>query len=185
MCEGSEKIFFQVYFTWPGKCGILYGKEGTFWSNRSKEVRPWVFGTAQRFSGPICFVCSGSVRQYTSEQTHRQTNDRQTEKRNGKNLIIALFCIFAHNSSNAHKYFLKGYVQGDLHYTNTCMIVRFSEGDLLQMKKKHPCGSEIFEVLRVGSDLRIRCTGCGRDVTVPRVKLEPNIRKVLPKAEKN
>ncbi len=65
------------------------------------------------------------------------------------------------------------------------MIVKFLEGDLLQMKKKHPCGSELFEVLRVGSDLRIRCSGCGRDVTVPRIKLEHNIRKVIPKEDRS
>jgi len=51
-------------------------------------------------------------------------------------------------------------------------------GDILQMKKKHPCGSDTFEVLRVGSDIRIRCCGCGRDVTVPRIKLEPRIKNI-------
>ncbi len=59
------------------------------------------------------------------------------------------------------------------------MAVRPTEGNLIQMKKKHPCGSDIFEVLRVGSDMRIRCKGCGRDVTVPRVKLEPSIKKIV------
>ncbi|MBE6642431.1 MAG: DUF951 domain-containing protein [Clostridia bacterium] len=46
------------------------------------------------------------------------------------------------------------------------------------MKKKHPCGSVAFEVLRTGSDIRIRCLGCGHDLTVPRIKLEKNIKKV-------
>lgn len=57
-------------------------------------------------------------------------------------------------------------------------IPKFDKGDLLIMKKKHPCGSFSFEVLRVGSDIRIKCTGCGHDLTVPRVKLEKNIKKV-------
>ncbi len=61
-------------------------------------------------------------------------------------------------------------------------IVKFSEGDILQMKKKHPCGSETFRVLRCGSDIRIVCTECGRDVTVSRVKLEKNIKKVITNA---
>ena len=51
-------------------------------------------------------------------------------------------------------------------------------GDRFSMKKKHPCGSVSFTVLRVGSDVRILCDGCGRDVTVPRVKLERGIREV-------
>ncbi len=46
------------------------------------------------------------------------------------------------------------------------------------MKKAHPCGGFEFTVLRIGSDVRIKCNGCGRDVTVPRVKLEKNIRAV-------
>ena len=58
-------------------------------------------------------------------------------------------------------------------------IIALSVGDRLQMKKKHPCGSFEMEVLRVGSDIRIRCAGCGHDVTVPRVKLEKNIKKVV------
>ena len=50
-------------------------------------------------------------------------------------------------------------------------IKRFEVGDILEMKKKHPCGSGRMRVLRVGSDIRILCLGCGRDVTVPREKL--------------
>lgn len=57
-------------------------------------------------------------------------------------------------------------------------IVRFEAGDLLRMKKAHPCGNFEFSVLRVGSDVRIKCTGCGRDVTLERVKLEKSIRAV-------
>ena len=52
-------------------------------------------------------------------------------------------------------------------------------GDLLQMKKKHPCGADTFSVLRIGMDFKIRCTGCGREVLTPRVKVEKNIKKVL------
>ena len=52
-------------------------------------------------------------------------------------------------------------------------------GYRLQMKKAHPCGSHIFEVLRIGADFKIRCTGCGREVMVPRHKCEKNIRKIL------
>jgi len=57
-------------------------------------------------------------------------------------------------------------------------IIKLSAGDKLTMKKPHPCGSESFEVLRVGSDIRIKCLLCGRDVTVPRLKLEKNVKEV-------
>ena len=61
------------------------------------------------------------------------------------------------------------------------MIIRFSVGDTLEMKKDHPCGNRLFEVKRVGSDIRVICRGCGRDMTVPRIKLEKGIKRVIPK----
>ncbi|MBQ8420262.1 MAG: DUF951 domain-containing protein [Clostridia bacterium] len=62
-------------------------------------------------------------------------------------------------------------------------IKKFDVGDVLEMKKQHPCGEKKMKVLRVGSDIRILCLGCGRDVTVAREKLEKNIRKIIPSAE--
>lgn len=59
------------------------------------------------------------------------------------------------------------------------MIIRFSVGDTLEMKKNHPCGARLFDVKRVGSDIRVVCRGCGRDMTVPRIKLEKGIRRVI------
>ncbi len=52
-------------------------------------------------------------------------------------------------------------------------------GDILEMKKQHPCGEHRFEVLRVGMDFKIRCLGCGREVMAPRKKVEKNIRKII------
>lgn len=52
-------------------------------------------------------------------------------------------------------------------------------GDVLQMKKPHPCGGHSFLVLRAGMDFRIRCTTCGREVMVPRVKVEKNIKAIV------
>ena len=52
-------------------------------------------------------------------------------------------------------------------------------GDILQMKKQHPCGSREFLVLRSGMDFKIPCTGCGLEVMVPRLKCEKNIKKIL------
>ena len=52
-------------------------------------------------------------------------------------------------------------------------------GDTIQTRKKHPCGASSFEVLRVGMDFKIRCTTCGHEVMVPRLKCEKNIRRIL------
>lgn len=51
-------------------------------------------------------------------------------------------------------------------------------GDVLTMKKRHPCGNNRFLVLRSGMDFRIRCEGCGHEVMVPRAKCEKNIKAV-------
>ena len=51
-------------------------------------------------------------------------------------------------------------------------------GDELVMKKAHPCGENRFEVLRSGIDFRLRCKKCGREVMVPRIKIEKNIKKI-------
>lgn len=52
-------------------------------------------------------------------------------------------------------------------------------GDILTMKKAHPCGSKEFSVLRIGMDFKIRCVGCGREVLLPRLKCEKNIKKII------
>ena len=62
-------------------------------------------------------------------------------------------------------------------------IPRIRVGDTLEMKKLHPCGSKTFTVLRIGSDVRIQCTGCGRDLTLDRIKLEKSIKKIIPSEE--
>ena len=43
-------------------------------------------------------------------------------------------------------------------------------GDILKMKKKHPCGSAEWEVLRIGADFRLKCVGCGHQIMIPRPK---------------
>lgn len=51
-------------------------------------------------------------------------------------------------------------------------------GDVLTMKKAHPCGSHDWLVLRVGMDFRLRCIKCGHEIMIPRIKAEKNIKKV-------
>jgi len=52
-------------------------------------------------------------------------------------------------------------------------------GDILEMKKNHPCGVKQFTVLRVGMDFRLKCVGCGHEIMIPRHKAEKNIRKLI------
>ncbi|HJB56373.1 MAG TPA: DUF951 domain-containing protein [Candidatus Flavonifractor intestinipullorum] len=51
-------------------------------------------------------------------------------------------------------------------------------GDVLELKKDHPCGSREWLVLRVGMDFRLRCRGCGHELMLPRSKVEKNIKKI-------
>lgn len=56
-------------------------------------------------------------------------------------------------------------------------------GDKAEMKKTHPCGEKIFEILRVGMDFKMKCCGCGREVMLPRAKAEKNIKRILTDTE--
>lgn len=58
-------------------------------------------------------------------------------------------------------------------------IIKLSVGDILELKKPHPCGGKIFKVLRVGSDVRVVCQNCGRDMFLNRVKLEKSIKAFI------
>ncbi|MBR4798538.1 MAG: DUF951 domain-containing protein, partial [Oscillospiraceae bacterium] len=51
-------------------------------------------------------------------------------------------------------------------------------GDILTMKKPHPCGSHDWEVLRIGADFKLKCQGCGHEVFGPRSKFEKRIRNI-------
>lgn len=58
-------------------------------------------------------------------------------------------------------------------------------GDVLELKKAHPCGSRQWRVLRVGMDFKLKCLGCGHELMLPRVKAEKSIKKLLrPDGEK-
>jgi len=69
----------------------------------------------------------------------------------------------------------------DLEVSDMAQIPQILVGDILEMKKPHPCAktSVRFRVLRVGSDIRIVCEACGRDLTLPRIKLEKSIKRIL------
>ena len=52
-------------------------------------------------------------------------------------------------------------------------------GDVLELKKEHPCGSRRWAVLRAGMDFRLRCQGCGHELMLPRSRAEKAIKKIL------
>lgn len=60
-------------------------------------------------------------------------------------------------------------------------ILNFAVGDQIITKKKHPCSSDSFTVMRVGSDIRIICNGCRRDMTLPRETVEKMTKKIVTK----
>ena len=51
-------------------------------------------------------------------------------------------------------------------------------GDVLEMKKQHPCGSKTWEVLRVGMDFKLKCIGCEHQVMLARHKCEKNVKRI-------
>ena len=55
----------------------------------------------------------------------------------------------------------------------------FHIGDIVYMKKSHPCGSHEWEILRVGMDFRIRCVKCGHLVMLPRSGFEKSVKKIV------
>ncbi|KUK31430.1 MAG: Uncharacterized protein XD63_1321 [Thermoanaerobacterales bacterium 50_218] len=60
--------------------------------------------------------------------------------------------------------------------------MQFNLGDVVRLKKPHPCGGYEWEILRVGIDFRIRCLKCGRQVMLPRTKFEKRVKAVVKRA---
>ena len=57
--------------------------------------------------------------------------------------------------------------------------------DQVKMRKPHPCGSDVWTVIRVGADIKIRCQGCGRIVMLDRPVFEKRLKKILSRAEED
>jgi hypothetical protein len=55
----------------------------------------------------------------------------------------------------------------------------FELGDVVQMKKQHPCGTNEMEIIRMGMDIRIKCVHCKHSILLPRAKFEKSLKKVL------
>ena len=56
---------------------------------------------------------------------------------------------------------------------------QFELGDIVQMKKPHPCGTNAWKIIRMGMDIRIKCTGCDHSVMLPRLEFEKKLKKIL------
>ena len=52
----------------------------------------------------------------------------------------------------------------------------YKVGDIIVVKKKHPCGSFQWKVLKVGVDYKLECVGCGRQIIIPRVELKKKVK---------
>ena len=63
------------------------------------------------------------------------------------------------------------------------MIENSNLGDIVEMKKQHPCGTNQFEIIRVGADIKIKCVGCGRIVMIPRNKFQKDAKRIVVKVE--
>lgn len=56
-------------------------------------------------------------------------------------------------------------------------------GDIVKLKKQHPCGSHDWEVLRIGADFRLKCAGCGHQIMIARRIVEKNVREIRKREE--
>ncbi|MCR4722474.1 MAG: DUF951 domain-containing protein [Eubacteriales bacterium] len=61
------------------------------------------------------------------------------------------------------------------------MINDYSVGDTAQMKKPHPCGSSLWEIIRTGADIKIRCLGCSHIVMLPRNEFNKKLKSIIKK----
>ncbi|WCN37880.1 DUF951 domain-containing protein [Aneurinibacillus uraniidurans] len=59
----------------------------------------------------------------------------------------------------------------------------FGLGDVVEMKKPHPCGTNRWKIIRMGMDIRVKCLGCEHSVMIPRVKFEKRLKKIVETAK--
>lgn len=58
--------------------------------------------------------------------------------------------------------------------------LKYDLGTKVVMKKQHPCGTNEWEITRVGADIKIKCLNCGRTILIPRVEFNKKLKKILP-----
>lgn len=57
-------------------------------------------------------------------------------------------------------------------------IIPYETGDIVEMKKKHPCGSSEWEILKAGADIKMKCLGCGHEIIIKRSLAQKNTKKI-------
>ncbi|ABN53714.1 MAG TPA: DUF951 domain-containing protein [Hungateiclostridium thermocellum] len=62
---------------------------------------------------------------------------------------------------------------------------RYRIGEIVELKKQHPCGSKQWEITRVGADFKIKCLGCQHQVMLPRPKFEKSVKKIIRSLEED
>lgn len=55
----------------------------------------------------------------------------------------------------------------------------FALGNIVEMKKGHPCGANEWEIIRLGADVKIKCVNCGRVVMISRIDFNKKVKKIL------
>lgn len=61
--------------------------------------------------------------------------------------------------------------------------LEYQTGDVVRLKKQHPCGTSEWEILRVGMDFKLKCTGCGHQIMLPRRQVEKNTKEIKKKLD--
>lgn len=64
-------------------------------------------------------------------------------------------------------------------------MAAYDKGDIVMMKKAHPCGTNRWKITRVGADIKIECQGCGHIVMMTRQKFDKGLKKVIEKADRD
>lgn len=59
------------------------------------------------------------------------------------------------------------------------MSLAYKLGSIVIMKKQHPCGTNKWEIIRVGADIKIKCLACERTIMLPRVEFNKKVKKVV------
>lgn len=73
-------------------------------------------------------------------------------------------------------------MMGEYKVSEGWMKMEYQVGDIVTLKKQHPCGSKQWEILRVGADFRLKCQGCGHQIMIARKLVEKNTKEIQKKA---
>ena len=59
------------------------------------------------------------------------------------------------------------------------MSLEYKLGSIVEMKKQHPCGTNKWEIIRVGADIKIKCLNCNRTILIPRIDFNKKLKKII------